>query len=158
MWSAVSRSKVGDEVSADQLLFELDGTGTTDETALKEAQDTLDSLELDYSKALLAAAPNYALDNLEIKSAREELSDAVANQTKAAARASLVEQQAAAQKKVNDLQADVDYIQAQIDSSVSGNSVSKYNKKLKEKKESTGRGKCHAGTDHFRSGKYTNRG
>ena len=126
--------KVGDEVSADQLLFELDGTGTTDETALKEAQDTLDSLELDYSKALLAAAPNYALDNLEIKSAREELSDAVANQTKAAARASLVEQQAAAQKKVNDLQADVDYIQAQIDSSVSGNSVSKYNKKLKEKK------------------------
>lgn len=127
--------KVGDEVSADQLLFELDGTGTTDETALKEAQDTLDSLELDYSKALLAAAPNYALDNLEIKSAREELSDAVANQTKAAARASLVEQQAAAQKKVNDLQADVDYIQAQIDSSVSGNSVSKYNKKLKEKKK-----------------------
>ena len=116
--------KVGDEVSADQLLFELDGTGTTDETALKEAQDTLDSLELDYSKALLAAAPNYALDNLEIKSAREELSDAVANQTKAAA-----------QKKVNDLQADVDYIQAQIDSSVSGNSVSKYNKKLKEKKK-----------------------
>ena len=99
--------KVGDEVSADQLLFELDGTGTTDETALKEAQDTLDSLELDYSKALLAAAPNYALDNLEIKSAREELSDAVANQT----------------------------IQAQIDSSVSGNSVSKYNKKLKEKKK-----------------------
>ncbi len=66
---------------------------------------------------------------------REELSDAVANQTKAAARASLVEQQAAAQKKVNDLQADVDYIQAQIDSSVSGNSVSKYNKKLKEKKK-----------------------
>ena len=110
--------KVGDEVSADQVLFELDGTGTTDETALKEAQDTLDSLELDYSKALLAAAPNYALDNLEIKSAREELSDAVANQTKAAARASLVEQQAA----------------AQIDSSVSGNSVIKYNKKLKEKK------------------------
>ena len=98
-------------------------------TALKEAQDTLDSLELDYSKALLAAAPNYALDNLEIKSAREELSDAVANQTKAAARASLVEQQAAAQKKVNDLQADVDYIQAQIDSSVSGNSVSKRKRK-----------------------------
>ena len=126
--------KVGDEVSADQVLFELDGTGTTDESALKEAQDTLDSLELDYSKALLAAAPNYALDNLDIKSAREELSDAVANQTKAAARASLVEQQAAAQKKVNDLQADVDYIQAQIDS-VSGNSVSKYNKKLKEKKK-----------------------
>ena len=91
--------------------------------------------EVSADQALLAAAPNYALDNLEIKSAREELSDAVANQTKAAARASLVEQQAAAQKKVNDLQADVDYIQAQIDSSVSGNSVSKYNKKLKEKKK-----------------------
>ena len=46
----------------------------------------------------------------------------------------------ASTEKVTICRLDVDYIQAQIDSSVSGNSVSKYNKKLKEKKESTGRG------------------
>lgn len=127
--------KVGDEVNEGDLLFVLDGSGATgDDTALKEAQDTLDSLELDYNKALLAAVPSYALDNLEIKSAREELNTAISNQTRAAGRADLQDKVNKAQLKVNGLQAEVDDLQVQLES-VSGNSATKVSKKLKEKKK-----------------------
>lgn len=127
--------KVGDEVNEGDLLFVLDGSGATgDDTALKEAQDTLDSLELDYNKALLAAVPSYALDNLEIKSAREELNTAISNQTRAAGRADLQDKVNKAQLKVNELQAEVDDLQVQLES-VSGNSATKVSKKLKEKKK-----------------------
>lgn len=126
--------KVGDTVEADQVLFELEGAGSGDETAIKEAQEALDTMELDYSKALLAAAPSYALDNLEIKSAREDLQEAINNQSKAAGRAALSEKVNASQKKADSLQADVDALQVQLDS-VSGNSLKKVNKNLKEKKK-----------------------
>lgn len=127
--------KVGDTVEADQVLFELEGAGTGDETAIKEAQEALDALELDYNKALLAAAPSYALDNLEIKSAQEDLQEAINNQSKAAGRAELSAKVIAAQKKVDELQADVDALQVQLET-VSGNSLKKTNKSLKEKKKS----------------------
>ena len=127
--------KVGDTVEADQVLFELEGAGSGDETAIKEAQDTLDSMELDYNKALLSVAPSYALDNLEIKSAQEDLQEAINNQSRAAGRAELSAKVIASQKKVDELQADVDALQLQVDS-VSGNSLTKVSKQLKEKKKS----------------------
>jgi multidrug efflux pump subunit AcrA (membrane-fusion protein) len=128
--------KVGDEVEEGDLLFVLDGSGAAaDDTALKEAQETLDSLELDYNKALLSAAPSYALDNLEIQSAREELSTALSDQTRAAGRAELSEKVNKAKTTVDSLQADVDDLQLRLES-VSGNSVTKLSKQLKEKKKS----------------------
>lgn len=126
--------KVGDIVEADQLLFELEGAGAGDETAIKEAQEALDALELDYNKALLAAAPSYALDNLEIKSARDDLQEAVNNQSKAAGRADLSKRVNESQKKVDKLQAEIEDLETRA-GTVSGNSLTNISKKLKAKKK-----------------------
>lgn len=128
--------KVGDVVEEGQLLFELEGAGVAaDETALKEAKDTLDSLQLEYSKALLAAVPNYALDDLEIKAAKEELDAAVANQTKAANKAALSSQVADLQGQVDALATEIETLQAEL-STVSGNSANSTSRKLQKKQKS----------------------
>lgn len=126
--------KVGDIVEADQLLFELEGAAAGDETAIKEAQEALDALELDYNKALLAAAPSYALDNLDIKSAREDLQEAINNQSKAAGRADLSNRINETQKKVDKLQAEIEDLETRA-GTVSGNSLTNISKKLKDKKK-----------------------
>lgn len=128
------RVKVGDEVEADQVLFLLSGA-KGDDAAIKEAQDQLDAMELEYSKALLSVAPSYALDNLEIKSAQEELNDALAKQTAAGNRSTYVQQQGQLQKTIEGLTADIELLEAKLES-VSGNSTSseKTANKLKKKK------------------------
>lgn len=126
--------QVGDIVEADQVLFVLEGGSKGDETAIKEAEDTLDALELEYNKALLNAAPSYALDNLEIKSAREDLQEAINNQALASGKPALAAQIIEIQKKIEKLQADIDVLQAKAET-VSGNSLEKTNKKLNEKKK-----------------------
>lgn len=127
---------VGDTVSENQLLFVLSGSAASnDETAIKEAKDTLDSLELEYEKALLAEDPNYALDNLDIQAAKEELDAAIANRTKAQNKSVLEQQVRDKQADVDELQADIDTLQVQVDS-VSENTtkVKKLNDKLAKKR------------------------
>ena len=126
--------KVGDIVEADQLLFVLESGATGDETVIKEAQEALDAMELEYNKALLNAAPSYALDNLEIKSAREDLQEAINNQARAASKSTLSAQVIETQKKIEKLQVDIDSLQAKTET-VSGNSLQKVNRKLSEKKK-----------------------
>ncbi len=99
--------KVGDTVEADQVLFELESGEAADENTLKEAKETLDSLELEYNKALLSASPSYALDLLEIDSAQAELNDALAKQAIAGTRDNLVAQQLILQQQVDGLTAEV---------------------------------------------------
>lgn len=64
--------KAGQKVNAGDVLFEL---ADSESTELKEAQKTLDTLELDYKKALLDLSSNslYQADYLEIAKAEEEL-------------------------------------------------------------------------------------
>lgn len=126
--------KVGDTVEEGQLLFVLEGSASGDETAIKEAQDALDAMELEYNKALLNAAPSYALDNLEIKNAREDLQEAIQNQSRAAGKAELSAKAIETQKKIDSLQADIDGLNAKLET-VSGNSVNKVSEKLKDKKK-----------------------
>lgn len=61
---------VGQTVSAGDMLFELDSSESSE---LKEAQNTLDSLELEYQKALLAAEADYSDEYFEISKAENEL-------------------------------------------------------------------------------------
>lgn len=126
--------KVGDTIEEGQLLFELEGSGSGDDTAIKEAQDALDNMELEYNKALLNAAPSYALDNLEIKSAREDLQEAINNQTKAMAKEGLNAQAIETQKTIDSLQADIESLTAKLET-VSENSYSRVNDKLKDKRK-----------------------
>lgn len=64
--------KTGQEVKAGDVLFEL---ADQDSTELTEAQNTLDSLQLEYDKAMLAlsAASGYETEYLEISNAEKEL-------------------------------------------------------------------------------------
>lgn len=67
--------KNGSEVKKGQVLFVLEN-GDNDE--LKEAQNTLDTMELEYQKALLSnVLPDYTLDNLAIQNARDDLQKAI---------------------------------------------------------------------------------
>lgn len=127
--------KVGDVVEEGQLLFELESSGVTaDDTTLKTEKETLANLELEYNKALLAAAPSYAMDNLEIKAAQEELNIAIANQSKAGGKAALTAQIAALQGEVDSLQTQVQELKESMES-LSGNSLSKTSKKLQQKQK-----------------------
>ncbi|MGN0664999.1 MAG: HlyD family efflux transporter periplasmic adaptor subunit [Huintestinicola sp.] len=66
--------KQGDTVKAGDVLFALEDTESTE---LTEAQDKLDTMELDYKKALLtfSAKTGYGSDQLEISDAQEELTE-----------------------------------------------------------------------------------
>ncbi len=67
--------KSGSTVKAGQSLFTLEDTESDE---LKEAQDSLDTMELEYQKALLNdVLPDYTSDNLSIQNAREDLQKAI---------------------------------------------------------------------------------
>jgi len=62
--------KVGDTVEKGQTILTLEDSESTE---LEEARKTLDSLRLEYEKALLATGEDYTLDNLSIKNKEEDL-------------------------------------------------------------------------------------
>lgn len=67
--------KNGSVVKAGQTLFTLEDTESDE---LKEAEDALDTMELEYQKALLNdTLPDYTLDNLSIQNARDDLQKAI---------------------------------------------------------------------------------
>lgn len=74
--------KQGQEIKAGDVLFELEDT---DSTELKEAQNTLDKLELDYQKAMLALSQGtgHEADYLTIKNEESELAKMKANLSEA---------------------------------------------------------------------------
>ena len=61
---------VGDTVEKGQTIITLEDGESSE---LEEAQKTLDSLKLEYEKALLATAEDYSLDNLSIANKEEDL-------------------------------------------------------------------------------------
>jgi multidrug efflux pump subunit AcrA (membrane-fusion protein) len=137
--------KVGDEVQEGDVLFELEPVKTTagaslenglssEDSALKEAQDTLDSLELEYNKALLDLSPSYAMDNLDIKTAREDLDAAIENQKKAQSKSAWEAELVGLKKKQETLEVEVASLQSKSET-VSGNALKKTNNKLIEKKK-----------------------
>lgn len=67
--------KVGDTVSQGDLLFVL---GDMESTELKNAQEQLDSLNLQYQQQLLTLSKEYAGDDLAVQRLREDLNKAVA--------------------------------------------------------------------------------
>lgn len=62
--------KVGDTVEKDQVIITLEDAESTE---LESAKKTLESLKLEYEKALLATGEDYTLDNLSIKNKEEDL-------------------------------------------------------------------------------------
>lgn len=76
--------KPGDEVKEGDVLFVLEGAEGNE--AYEAAEAALKAAELNYQKALLTAAPDYAAQNQEIANAREDLQEAInaLNQAKAA--------------------------------------------------------------------------
>lgn len=67
--------KLGDTVKEGDELFILGGSESDD--SIKMAESELRAAELDYQKALLTLAPDYAKENQEIKEAREDLQTAI---------------------------------------------------------------------------------
>ena len=63
--------KVGDTVEKGQTILTLEDSESTE---LDTAKKTLESLKLEYEKALLATGADYSLDNLSIKNKEEDLS------------------------------------------------------------------------------------
>ncbi|MCR4691734.1 MAG: efflux RND transporter periplasmic adaptor subunit [Lachnospiraceae bacterium] len=142
--------KVGDEVKAGDLLFELadgsltagaavgesaigEGTEPEKDSETKTAEEALDELELDYNKALLDLAPSYAQDNLDIKNAQEDLQIAIEKQQRSGSRAGVVAELAATEKQIETLTVEADALQQEMDT-VSGNALKKTSKKLAKKK------------------------
>ncbi len=62
--------KVGDTVEKGQTILTLEDSESTE---LETARKTLESLKLEYEKALLATGADYSLDNLSIKNKEEDL-------------------------------------------------------------------------------------
>lgn len=134
---ADAQSGGGEEGSSESGVQPVSVTGSASSFAdseLKAAQDTLDALELDYNKALLDLAPTYALENLDIKSAQEELNVSIENQQKSLNKASVTAQLAATAKQVEVLTTEVAALQQEMES-VSGNSVKKKSKSLIKKQK-----------------------
>lgn len=67
--------KVGDTVSQGDLLFVL---GDTESQELQDAQDQLQTLNINYQKKLLELSKGYATDDLSVKTLREDLEKAQA--------------------------------------------------------------------------------
>ncbi len=74
--------KVGKEVEKGDVLMTV-GTGESEE--LNAAIETLESLELEYNKALLSPDADYSSENQAIKNAREDLAEAIRKRDDAAA-------------------------------------------------------------------------
>ncbi len=74
--------KVGKEVEKGDVLMTV-GTGESDE--LNAAIEALETLELEYNKALLAPDADYSSENKAIKNAREDLAEAIRKRDDAAA-------------------------------------------------------------------------
>jgi len=62
--------KIGDMVEKDQVILTLEDAESTE---LETARKTLDSMKLEYEKALFATGEDYSLDNLSIKNKEEDL-------------------------------------------------------------------------------------
>ncbi len=62
--------KIGDMVEKDQVILTLEDAESTE---LETARKTLDSMKLEYEKALLVTGEDYSLDNLSIKNKEEDL-------------------------------------------------------------------------------------
>lgn len=73
--------KVGKEVEKGDVLMTV-GTGESDE--LNAAIEALESLELEYSKALLSPEVDYSSENQAIKNAREDLTEAISERDRIA--------------------------------------------------------------------------
>lgn len=73
--------KVGKEVEKGDVLMTV-GTGESDE--LNAAIEALESLELEYSKALLSPKVDYSSENQAIKNAREDLAEAISERDRIA--------------------------------------------------------------------------
>lgn len=108
--------EVGDTVKKDQVLFTFD---EGENTELTEAEDTLDQMELDYAKSLLKSMPDYTSDNMDIKTAKDDLDAAIKAQEKAATNSKNLKkakkEAETAKKNVTAQQKKVDTIQAKID-------------------------------------------
>lgn len=108
--------EVGDTVKKDQVLFTFD---EGENTELTEAEDTLDQMELDYAKSLLKSMPDYTSDNMDIKTAKDDLDAAIKAQEKAATNSKNLKkakkEAETAKKNVAAQQKKVDTIQAKID-------------------------------------------
>ena len=108
--------EVGDTVKKDQVLFTFD---EGENTELTEAEDTLDQMELDYAKSLLKSMPDYTSDNMDIKTAKDDLDAAIKAQEKAATNSKNLKtakkEAVTAKKNVAAQQKKVDTIQAKID-------------------------------------------
>ncbi|MCI8509933.1 MAG: HlyD family efflux transporter periplasmic adaptor subunit [Lachnospiraceae bacterium] len=108
--------EVGDTVKKDQVLFTFD---EGENTELTEAEDTLDQMELDYAKSLLKSMPDYTSDNMDIKTAKDDLDAAIKAQEKAATNSKNLKkakkEAETAKKNVAAQQKKVDAIQAKID-------------------------------------------
>lgn len=108
--------EVGDTVKKDQVLFTFE---EGENTELTEAEDLLDQMELDYAKSLLKSMPDYTSDNMDIKSAKEDLKAAVKAQEKAATNAKNLKkakkEAETAKKDVATQQKKVDTLQAKVD-------------------------------------------
>ncbi|MDE6760846.1 MAG: HlyD family efflux transporter periplasmic adaptor subunit [Lachnospiraceae bacterium] len=108
--------EVGDTVKKDQVLFTFD---EGENTELTEAENTLDQMELDYAKSLLKSMPDYTSDNMDIKTAKDDLDAAIKAQEKAATNSKNLKkakkEAETAKKNVAAQQKKVDAIQAKID-------------------------------------------
>lgn len=107
--------EVGDTVKKDDVLFTFE---EGENTELKEAQDTLEQMELDYAKSLLKSMPDYTTDNMDIADAKEALEEAIKAQEKAAsndkALAAAKKEAARTKQKVEEKQKKVDTLQEKI--------------------------------------------
>ncbi len=67
--------KAGDKVKEGDVLYVMEGAEGSE--AVEMAEQALQDAQLNYQKALLTAAPDYAAQNQEIANAREDLQDAI---------------------------------------------------------------------------------
>ena len=107
----------GDEVKEGDVIMTFEETENED---LKEAESTLEDLELSYEKSQLRASTDYTDDEVNIQNAKDALADAETALTQAkadeASLATAKTEQSAAQEAYNTKNAEVEGLQAQVDS------------------------------------------
>ncbi|MBR1865200.1 MAG: HlyD family efflux transporter periplasmic adaptor subunit [Lachnospiraceae bacterium] len=107
--------EVGDTVKKDDVLFTFE---EGENTELKEAQDTLEQMELDYAKSLLKSMPDYTTDNMDIADAKEALEEAIKAKEKATSNDKALnaakKEAARTKQKVEEKQKKVDTLQEKI--------------------------------------------
>ena len=107
----------GDEVKEGDVIMTFE---ETENTELTEAENTLEDLELSYQKSQLRTSTDYTDDEVSIQNAKDALEDAEADLEQAradeASLATAKTEQAEAQEAYNTKKAEVDGLQAQVDS------------------------------------------